>query len=861
MKLTASIVSCLILTAAALCWAQSVPMPVKTAIQISGSEYRLLRDCSPFTINGVYATGRFEILRSSGGNCVLIQDVSRAEVLLEEAEKAGITAAIAIQLRQGAEMSYTNASSVAVAIQDIRPLIQELRNQPSLLLWIIQSDIADTEQTNIVAYRAVHALARMIRHEDPDHPVVADLGVLDAQSPKPRMLAMYCPEADVLGWSPAADYTNAVSHIRSSGWYKPYVLMYRTAQPPDPEELTPWLSPIEPRPSAKATWFLEIYSNLVTASQGLCLGSFAYSWDDVQMITPTWFGLTLPDGSRTEVADAMTYAWTRAYPANRAPEILSATSAVNCRLAPAASVQTAVVTASDPDSDPLTYEWVLLRELDTGDHAHLVPAKYEIVAGAVQQPDQAQTGFTVPRDGGPYRLMVHVRDDKGGATSANIPFLVEASREPIAPKAAEPDPDAEEEDGEPEDKPEAAGPASKVDIRYALGGGWTLYVNDTPFFIKGAGGQKNLDGIKAAGGNAIRTWSTDMAGKVLDEAHAHGLMVCLGLWMGQERHRFDYNNRTAVERQLRKLRAAVRTYRNHPALLMWCVGNEVEWGPGTNVAVYKAINEIARMVREEDPHHPTTTAFADIGKNSVKAALAAQYCPDLDILGINSYGGLSSMAGRLRDVGWVRPYMIMEFGPKGQWEVDKTEWGAEIEQMPLEKASFYLESYLKSVSASENWCLGSFVFSWDYKFECTPTWYSMHLLDGSKLNTVDTMWSAWSKKPPPNRSPQITKIESPLKHVKVKPAQNIQLSVTAIDPDGDPLRYEWILMSEHKSTDRDGVVHTELKPVPGRIKDPAAAVTQIQTPQGRGAYRVFCYVYDGQGGASSANMPFFVNGR
>ncbi len=331
------------------------------------------------------------------------------------------------------------------------------------------------------------------------------------------------------------------------------------------------------------------------------------------------------------------------------------------------------MTATDPDSDPLPYEWVLLREHDTGDHAKFIPANYEVVAEAVQQPNQAQIEFAVPRDGGSYRLMVCVRDNHGGAASANIPFLVEAPRVPVAPRATEADPDSEKEDGEPEYMTGAAGQASKVDIRYDINSGWKLYVNDERFFVKGAGGQRNLAALKAAGGNAIRTWSTDMAGRVLDEAHKHGLMVCLGLWMAQERHRFDYNNRVAVERQLRKLRAAVRTYKNHPALLMWCVGNEVEWGPGTNVAVYRAINEVARMVREEAPNHPTTTAFADIGKNSIKAALAAQYCPDLDILGINSYGGLPSMADRLRAVGWVRPYMIMEFGPKGQWEVEKTE--------------------------------------------------------------------------------------------------------------------------------------------------------------------------------------------
>ncbi len=829
----------------------------RTAIQMTGPGFRLLRDCAPFTVKGVHGSERLDELRDAGGNCVLAKDPSAAKAVLEKAAQAGLVTAVAIPFRQEGPMTYADSASVATAIRDIRSQVGDLKNHTALLLWIIQSDIADKHHTNTVAYHAVNVLAKVLHEEDPEHPIAVDIGTLDANSPKPGLLARYCPEVDVLGWTADLDYTNAVTHLRSSGWYKPYIIMRLGMRYPEMGESTPWLSPVEPFGAAKATWMLEIYSNLVASSQGLCLGSFAFSWDPCTFVTPTWFSLNYEIGARAEIVDSLAFAWTGSYPANRAPEIHTVTSAVNRRLTSAGLVHDAAVTASDPDSDPLSYEWVLVRESSLGNVTRGIPAQYEKIDGAIEQAATSRIRFTIPSEAGPYRLIVYVRDDKGHAASANIPFLVEATREPAAPVATQPA--AEKDATAAPAEPGTNGPGSRVEIRHSLDGGWKLYVNDELFFVKGAGGQKHLDELKAAGGNAIRTWSTDFAGKVLDDAHERGLKVCLGLWMGQERHRFDYTDRKAVERQLNKLRAAVNQFKNHPALLMWCCGIEVEWGPATNPPVYQAINEVARMVHEEDPHHPTTTAFADIGSNSVKAAMAAQYCPDLDILGINSYGGLPSMADRLRDVGWVRPYMIMEFGPKGQWEVEQTSWGAEIEQMPLEKASFYLTSYLKSVSSSENWCLGSFVFSWDAKFECTPTWYSMHLLDGSKVNTVDTMWSAWSKIAPPNRCPQITAIESPLKHVKVHPSKHLDLKVTAIDPDGDSIRVEWVLMSEQKSKGSDGVVSTSLKPIEGRIKDPKAAKTQIQTPRGKGAYRVFCYVYDDRGGASTANMPFFVD--
>src|SRR5262245_1381199 len=64
----------------------------------------------------------------------------------------------------------------------------------------------------------------------------------------------------------------------------------------------------------------------------------------------------------------------------------------------------------------------------------------------------------------------------------------------------------------------------------------------TPFIIKGVGGQTDLALLKRCGGNSIRTWGAENLGDVLDEAHEHGLTVLAGIWLGHERHGFDYND-------------------------------------------------------------------------------------------------------------------------------------------------------------------------------------------------------------------------------------------------------------------------------------------------------------------------------
>ena len=105
---------------------------------------------------------------------------------------------------------------------------------------------------------------------------------------------------------------------------------------------------------------------------------------------------------------------------------------------------------------------------------------------------------------------------------------------------------------------------------------WQLRVNNEPFYIRGAGGTVQMDAVVACGGNTIRTWGIENAQTILDEAEKKGLKVMLGLWVQHERHGFDYNDQEKIKNQLEGLRTAVRKYKDHPALLMWGVGNEYE---------------------------------------------------------------------------------------------------------------------------------------------------------------------------------------------------------------------------------------------------------------------------------------------
>ena len=84
--------------------------------------------------------------------------------------------------------------------------------------------------------------------------------------------------------------------------------------------------------------------------------------------------------------------------------------------------------------------------------------------------------------------------------------------------------------------------------------------------------------------------------KLLDKAHKLGLTVCIGLWVQHERHGFDYSNKVATDLQLKAFEKTIDELKDHPALLMWAVGNEVDLFY-SNFDVWKHVEDIAKMIK------------------------------------------------------------------------------------------------------------------------------------------------------------------------------------------------------------------------------------------------------------------------
>ncbi|WP_222847102.1 glycoside hydrolase family 2 TIM barrel-domain containing protein [Pontiella desulfatans] len=178
-----------------------------------------------------------------------------------------------------------------------------------------------------------------------------------------------------------------------------------------------------------------------------------------------------------------------------------------------------------------------------------------------------------------------------------------------------------------------------VDVESVKVSGRRILVDDTPYVIKGIcyhpvpkGSRERNFGrlsedlglMKEAGINTIRAYSPIDSKAVLDEIYASGLKIIIG---------FEYNRDILSGSFI----DYVNTYKNHPAILMWEMGNEYnyhpEWFDDGDIRVwYEALNNAAVLIHQNDASHPVATAHGELPDE-----LALSTCPDVDVWGMNIY--------------------------------------------------------------------------------------------------------------------------------------------------------------------------------------------------------------------------------
>lgn len=391
--------------------------------------------------------------------------------------------------------------------------------------------------------------------------------------------------------------------------------------------------------------------------------------------------------------------------------------------------------------------------------------------------------------------------------------------------------------------------ASVVKIQGAPGS-FTLVRDGKPYFVRGAAGGGPKDLLKKLGGNSYRTWGATDAKEQLDEAQKLGLTVTVGHWLGHAEHGFNYLDKAALEKQTADVLAVVRACKDHPALLMWSLGNEMEMNNPHRREMWAYIDDLARQVKAIDPNHPVITVVAEIPDANVREF--NEFCPHLDAIGINTYGGCVSVVDRWVKAGGKKPVIVTEYGPAGTWEGANTPFGCPIELTSTEKADRYAAAAKAYEAQRGKWSLGAYAFTWGHKVEATPTWFGLLLPDNSKLAGAEALAAVWGGAKPANRVPRISKLTLSKDDLGAA-GETFTAAATASDPDNDNLTWKWTLLSEMGNYGVEGTG----APMPAGFKGAIVAgqgtsKVTVKLPGG-GKYRLYAYVFDGHGNAAYAN--------
>jgi hypothetical protein len=388
----------------------------------------------------------------------------------------------------------------------------------------------------------------------------------------------------------------------------------------------------------------------------------------------------------------------------------------------------------------------------------------------------------------------------------------------------------------------------------------TVFRAGNPIEIRGVSGFNRISEAREAGANVIRTWDEKNAKAILDSALANHMYVMMGIYIPKPREGADFKDQKFIEAQFERIAEIVNAYKNHPALLIWGVGNEVELYP-TDLTIWRRLNDFIKHVKSLDNRHLVTTMITPFRKTIFYSKI---FLDDLDILSINCFGQIVQLEEKLGAplLGWDRPIIISEWGTNGPWEeLEKTKWGVPIEKNSSKKAEIISDRFEKYLGpTSQLNIIGSFIFYWGHIEQYTNTWFSIFSEGGERSEIFYTMKNIWKDNSDAILPPHVSGIhingKSAYDNIFIK-RNDLMNAQVSIESSLDSLNYFW-------RVSKDNIIIEESDRLVSNLKDENLDficdenMVQFNADMVGGPYRLFVEIYDQHNNFAYANIPFYV---
>ncbi|MDJ0383100.1 discoidin domain-containing protein [Streptomyces sp. G-G2] len=346
-------------------------------------------------------------------------------------------------------------------------------------------------------------------------------------------------------------------------------------------------------------------------------------------------------------------------------------------------------------------------------------------------------------------------------------------------------------------------------------GNWQLQVDGSPYQVKGvtwgpspADAARLLPDVKSMGANTIRTWGTDASSRPLfDAAAANGIKVVAGFWLqpgggpgsgGCTNYVTDTTYKNNMTAEFTKW---VQTYRDHPGVLMWNVGNESVLGlqncySGTELenqrnAYTTFVNDVAKAIHRIDASHPVTSTDAWVGAWTYYK----RNSPDLDLYAVNSYKEVCGIKQAWEQGGYNKPYIVTETGPAGEWEVPNDANGVPKQVGDQAMADGYTNAW-NCVTGHRGVALGATVFHYGTEYDFGGHWFNLTPA-GERRKAYYAVKRMYGGNTAGDNLPPTVSVPAVADPSAVPAGKEITLSAPATDPENDALSYEVLWGSKY----------------------------------------------------------------
>ncbi|MCC5929864.1 MAG: cellulase family glycosylhydrolase [Cyclobacteriaceae bacterium] len=410
------------------------------------------------------------------------------------------------------------------------------------------------------------------------------------------------------------------------------------------------------------------------------------------------------------------------------------------------------------------------------------------------------------------------------------------------------------------DKEKTSSSEGRVVIDRTEDNGYQIKVEGEPFIIKGAAGFNHLADLAKVGGNTIRTWHSNDAQEILDEAFKNGIYVILGIHLETPKDGADYGDKDFIRQQRERVFETVNKYKNHPALLIWALGNEVNTNP-LDKRVWEEINYLAGVVKKMDPDHPTTTMLVPFRRTIFYARIKLT---NLDAISFNSFDSVDETIRKINTpfIGYTGPVIFSEWGVGGNWEATKkTLWDAPLELNGIEKGHLITDRFKQYFDNKFPNIIGNLIFYWGYRQEGTETWFSIFTQHGKKTPMYYAMKSIWQNREntnwPFNNLDLLLNDKMMSDTLIYRRGQLVKAKITTNTVfDSTEFSYHWQILPEGVS---DQTLITYQIDFEDYLKeDTSMPHLEFSVDLEEGPYRLYAYIISGDSLSYTVNVPFYV---